>query len=117
VTERHILILDLRDDPGLIARYEAHHAAGAVPTPIVRSIRDAGIDAMEIYRSGNRLVMVMETNEAFDAEAKAEADRTDPNVIAWERAMDAFQQALPWAAPGQKWVPAARIFDLNEQDR
>lgn len=112
---RHILLLDLRDDPGLIARYEAHHAPGAVPVPITQSIRSAGIEAMDIYRSGNRLVMVMETGDGFDPDAKAAADRANPDVIAWEKAMDAFQQALPWARPGQKWVPATRIFSLEEQ--
>lgn len=112
---RHVLLLDLRDDPDLIARYEAHHAPGAVPAPITRSIRSAGIDAMEIYRSGNRLVMVMETGEDFDPDAKAAADSASPDVIAWEKAMDAFQQALPWAQPGQKWTPATRIFSLEEQ--
>jgi L-rhamnose mutarotase len=28
--------------------------------------------------------------------------------------MDTFQQPLPWAAPGQKWVPMTRIFNLAE---
>ena len=114
---RHVLMLDLRNDPGLIARYEEHHAAGAVPSPIVESIRAAGIEAMDIYRSGNRLVMIMETRDGFDAEAKAAADRSDPEVIAWEAAMDEFQQRLPWAEPGQKWVPANRIFSMEEQPR
>ena len=26
-----------------------------------------------------------------------------------------FQKALPHAAPGQKWVPMEKIFDLAEQ--
>jgi L-rhamnose mutarotase len=26
-----------------------------------------------------------------------------------------FQQPLPWADPGQKWVPMERIFDLASQ--
>jgi L-rhamnose mutarotase len=26
-----------------------------------------------------------------------------------------FQQALPFAAPGQKWVPMQRIYALSEQ--
>jgi L-rhamnose mutarotase len=26
-----------------------------------------------------------------------------------------FQKALPHAAPGQKWVPMTRIFDLAQQ--
>jgi len=25
-----------------------------------------------------------------------------------------FQQALPWAAPGEKWVAAERIYDLSD---
>ena len=113
---RHILILDLKDDPELIARYEAWHAAGAVPKAVVESIRNADINAMDIYRSGNRLVMVMETGPAFAPAAKAEADRSNPDVLAWEELMDQFQQRLPWAPEGLKWVEAERIFSLDEQD-
>ena len=112
---RRLLILDLKDDPNLIAAYEAHHAPGAVPEPIVRSIRAAGIEAMDIYRSGNRLVMVMETAPGFDPQAKAAADAADPEVIAWEELMDRFQQRLPWAPPGTKWLEAERIFALSDQ--
>jgi len=77
-----VLILDLKDDPKLIERYEAHHAAAAVPVDIVRSIRSAGIEGMEIYRSGNRLVMLMRTGANFDPVAKAAADRASPAVQA-----------------------------------
>jgi L-rhamnose mutarotase len=28
--------------------------------------------------------------------------------------MGALQKTLPWAAPGEKWAPAACIFDLAE---
>jgi L-rhamnose mutarotase len=112
---RRVLILDLKDDPDLIAAYEAHHAPGAVPEAIVRSIREAGIEAMDIYRSGNRLVMLMETADHFDPAAKAAGDASDPAVIAWEELMDRFQQRLPWAAPHEKWVEAQPIFSLSEQ--
>lgn len=109
---RKILFLDLQDDPDLIAAYEAHHAPGAVPPEILDSIRRAGIAEMEIYRSGNRLVMVMETTDAFDPAAKAEADRNDTAVIAWEALMSRFQKPLPWAPPGEKWLAAQPIFRL-----
>jgi L-rhamnose mutarotase len=112
---RHVLLLDLKDDPELIARYEAWHAAGAVPKPVVESIRAADIRAMEIYRSGNRLVMVMETGPNFDPAIKAEADRSNPDVVAWEELMSQFQQSLPHAGEGEKWIPARRIFSLDEQ--
>ena len=112
---RQVLLLDLKDDAELIARYEAWHAAGAVPAPVVACIRAADIEAMEIYRSGNRLVMVMETGPDFDPAAKAAADASNPDVIAWEELMSRFQQPLPWADEGEKWLEAKRIFALEEQ--
>ena len=78
MTRRHCLALDLKDDPDLIAEYERHHRE--VWPEITRSIRESGIEGMEIYRIGNRLFMVMEVSEDFSFETKAEADRTDPRV-------------------------------------
>jgi len=112
---RRVLILDLKDDPALIAAYEAHHGPGAVPEAIVRSIRASGIEDMEIHRCGNRLVMMIETAPDFDQQAKAAGDAADPAVIAWEELMDQYQQRLPWAPPGTKWLEAERIFALSEQ--
>ena len=68
---------------------------------------------MEIWRTGNRLFMVMETDSTFDGAAKAVADAANAKVQEWEALMWRFQQPLPWADPGQKWVPMARIFDLH----
>ncbi|MEH3121447.1 MAG: L-rhamnose mutarotase [Sphingomonas phyllosphaerae] len=115
MTERHVLLVDIADEPEAVAAYEAWHAPGAVPAPIVASIRAAGITAMDIYRTGGRLVMVMETDASFDAATKAAADAADPTVQAWEEKMDAYQRRLPWAEPGVKWVAARRIFSLAEQ--
>lgn len=112
---RHVLLLDLTDDPAAIAAYERWHAAGAVPAPVVAGIRGAGITAMEILRAGNRLVMVMETAPGFDPAAKAAADAADPDTRAWEALMDQFQQPVPAAPPGVKWVEATRIFSLADQ--
>jgi L-rhamnose mutarotase len=70
---------------------------------------------MRIYRTGNRLVMLMEVDDKFDAVAKAAADAADPAVCAWEELMSNFQQNLPWAAAGEKWVEARQIFDLRDQ--
>ena len=114
-TGRHVLLLDLVDDADAIARYEAWHAAGAVPAAIVRSIGAADIRAMDIYRAGTRLVMLMETGPDFDPAAKAAADAADPDVQAWETQMATVQRPVPAAGPGEKWVEAARIFSLAEQ--
>ena len=113
MTNRLCLALDLKDDPALIAEYCRLHEA--IWPEIAASIRDAGIVAMEIWRSGNRLFMVMETNDRFNGAAKALADAANPRVQEWEQLMWRFQQPLPWADPGQKWVPMTKIFDLARQ--
>lgn len=107
--------LDLKDDPELIAQYRAWHAAGKVPVAINASIRDAGIAALEIYLAGNRMFMVLTPGPDFDPEKKAAADADNPDVQHWEALMWTFQQALPFAASGQKWVPMERIYSLAEQ--
>jgi L-rhamnose mutarotase len=112
---RHVLLIDLLDEPEAIARYEAWHAAGRLPPEIGDSIRRADIAAMEIYRTGNRLVMVMETAPGFDPVRKAAADAADPAVQAWEAQMDQVQRPLPWARDRAKWTEAACIFSLAEQ--
>jgi L-rhamnose mutarotase len=107
--------LDLKNDSGLIEAYKKWHAAGAPPAAVSRSIRASGIAALEIHLIGNRLFMIMEVTPQFSPSAKAAADAADPDVVAWEKLMWTFQQALPWATPGQKWMPMEKIFDLAEQ--
>ncbi|MEZ2418752.1 L-rhamnose mutarotase [Luteibacter sp. RCC_6_2] len=108
------LALDLRDDPAAIAEYERWHRAEFIWPEVVRSIRDTGIRDMRIFRTGNRLMMLMRVGAEFDAGAKAAADAASERVQAWEALMSTFQQPLPWAEPGQKWVPMRQIFDLAD---
>lgn len=110
----HCLALDLRDDPQLIAEYERWHRRDFIWPEVVKSIRDAGILDMQIFRTGNRLVMLMRVAPSFDANAKAAADAANERIQAWETLMSTFQQPLPWAGTGQKWVPMQRIFDLAQ---
>lgn len=112
---RHVLLIDLDDEADAIARYEAWHASGALPKEIGASIRGTGVAAMEIYRTGNRLVMIMETKLEFDPAAKAAADASNPNVQTWEKKMNAVQRPLAWAQPGHKWTAAILIFSLADQ--
>jgi L-rhamnose mutarotase len=108
---RYCLALDLKDDPVLIAEYERYHRQ--VWNEIKKSIYDAGIINMEIYRTGNRLFMLMETNENFSFEKKATMDNTNPKVQEWEQLMWKFQQPLSWAKEGEKWILMEKIFALN----
>jgi L-rhamnose mutarotase len=109
---RYCLALDLVDDPALIAEYEHWHKAENAWPEIKKSILDAGITQMEIYRTGNRLFMIMETNESFDGTKKEAADAANPIVQKWENLMWKFQQPLPWAKEGEKWISMDKIFQL-----
>jgi L-rhamnose mutarotase len=111
MTRRYCLNLDLKDDPKLIAEYKRYHQK--VWPEITKSIRDSGIEDMEIYLLGTRMFMIMEVNEGFSFEAKAKADRQNPKVQEWEKLMWKFQQALPQAKPGEKWLVMDRIFKLE----
>ena len=107
---RYCLTLALKDDPGLIARYKRYHEQ--VWPEILKSIKDSGIEDMEIYLLGTRMLMIMEVNEKFSFEAKAKADRENPKVQEWEELMWKFQEPLPQAQPGEKWLLMERIFKL-----
>lgn len=108
--KRYALALDLVDEPQLISEYVSYHQE--VWPEIKASIKDAGIENMEIYKFGNRLFMVMEVTEEFSFERKANVDNTNPKVKEWEDLMWKYQQALPGAAEGEKWVLMDKIFQL-----
>ncbi|WP_405382930.1 L-rhamnose mutarotase [Maribacter sp. LLG6340-A2] len=109
-TSRHCFICDLKQDSKLIEEYKAYHKK--VWPEIIESIKNAGIVDMEIYLHSNRLYMIMEVNEDYNAEIKAKNDAENPKVQEWEKLMWNYQQAIPSAEPGQKWVPMELIFKL-----
>lgn len=109
-TKKHYLFCDLKDDEQLIAEYKAYHKN--VWPEVLKSIKDAGIETMEIYNKGNRLFMVMEVNHTFSFEQKAQMDANNPKVQAWETLMWHYQQQVPMAKDGEKWVLLDKIFEL-----
>jgi len=108
--KRYCFALDLKDDPALIAEYDKYHEASWPEN--IQAIKDAGITVMDIYRTGNRLFMIMETTDDFSFEKKAEMDKVNPKVQEWEQLMWKYQQSLPHAKPGEKWVLMKKIFAL-----
>ncbi|WP_162054575.1 L-rhamnose mutarotase [Pontibacter pamirensis] len=107
---RYCLALDLKDDPMLIAEYERWHQ-GIWPE-IRQSILDAGIVVMDIYRFNNRLFLIMETDSSFSFERKAAMDEANPKVQEWELLMWKYQQGIPGAGQGEKWVLMEKMFSL-----
>ena len=107
---RYCFALDLKNDPALIAEYEQYHQQ--VWPGILQSIKDAGIGQLEIYRVENRLFMIMEVSADFSFEKKQAMDDANSLVQQWEALMWNYQQALPTAKPGEKWMLMKKIFEL-----
>jgi L-rhamnose mutarotase len=114
MTRRFALALDLVEDADLIAQYEAWHQPGQTPTPVIRSIRESGIENMEIYRAGNRMFMLIEANDSYCSESKSRSDAANPHVQRWVALMKRFQQPIPAAGPDGTWLQMQRVFRLTD---
>ena len=110
--KRYSLTLDLKNDPELIQEYEKIHKE--VWPEIIKSIKDSGIENMEIYRYQNRLFMIMEVSDDFSFDKKNEADKQNEKVQQWEELMWKYQQPLPGSAAGEKWKLMDKIFELKD---
>lgn len=109
--QKYCLALDLKEDNLLIAQYKSYHQA--VWPEIIASIKDSGIEVLDIYCVGNRMCMIIEANERFSFESKSKLDTNNSKVQQWEELMWKFQQALPWAKSGEKWMIMEKIFELK----
>src|ERR1700675_3022755 len=105
--KRYSLTLDLKNDPELILQYEKLHKK--VWPGIISSIKDAGIENMQIYRYGTRLFMIMEVYDDFSFEKKQKADTNNAIVQEWEELMWKYQQPLEGAAKSEKWILMDKI--------
>jgi L-rhamnose mutarotase len=112
MSKKYCLTVDLKDDPQLIKEYEAHHKT--VWPEIIKSIKDAGILDMDIYRLENRLCMIMEVSDEFSFEKKQQLDEGNARVQEWEELMWKYQQPLAIATKGEKWVLMKNIFTLKD---
>lgn len=110
---RFCFTLDLKNDRLLIEEYKKYHQK--IWPEIYNSIIESGIIDMEIYLQGNRLFMIMETDQSFSFDKKALSDKQNPTVQQWEELMWKYQRAIPGSKPGQKWILMDRIFSLEEQ--
>lgn len=108
--KKHCFTLDLINDSALIKAYKEHHKK--VWPQIESSIKSAGITSLEIYLIENRLFMIMEVNDSFSFDKKKQMDLENLKVQEWEQLMWKYQQALPSAKKGEKWMLLEKIYDL-----
>jgi L-rhamnose mutarotase len=109
---RHVLTLDLRDDPAAIAAYRQHHAQ--IWPEVVRSLEDAGVRHLEIHLLQRRLVMIVEVADGLDLRRVFERHAASaPKVAEWERLMKTLQQPAPGARPGEWWALMEQVYPLS----
>lgn len=110
--KKFCLTLTLKNDPHLIQEYEEHHKA--VWPEIINSIKNSGIENMEIYRYGIALFMIIEVRDDFSFDKKRESDEKNKKVQQWEELMLKYQQPFPETVNNEKWMLMNKIFELNK---
>ena len=109
--KRYCLALDLKEDENAIKAYDDYHRK--VWPEVKDSLKEAGVLDMEIYRTHNRLFMILKVVRDFSFEKKKATDQANPKVQEWENLMSQFQQPLPWSDSGEKWLLMDRVFKLE----
>lgn len=109
--KRYCLALDLNEDEKAIKAYDDYHTM--VWPEVKDSLKEAGILDMEIYRTHNRLFMILKVTLDFSFEKKATLDAANAKVQEWETLMSQFQKPLAWSKPGEKWLLMERVFKLE----
>jgi L-rhamnose mutarotase len=106
--------MDLNNHPDLLKAYELAHQPGNTPAPVLRAQRRHGIAELEIYRAGDRLVMIMEVTDAYDPAALDAESGHSPEIAAWHKRMAELQKA-PFA-DRIAWPEAHLVFRQSEHD-
>jgi L-rhamnose mutarotase len=109
--KRIALTVMLKDDPEVIAQYEQYHAN---PWPqVTEGLRSVDIKRMYIYRFGRQLFMFMEVPDDFDLERDMPQYMQDPRAREWDELMRTFQETVPGAPEGSKWVDMKEVYAME----
>lgn len=109
---RHMLAVDLKDDPAVVETYKEHHRR--VWPEVLRSLRAAGLADMQIYILGRRLVMLVDMKEGLDVRRVFAAHvASHARVAEWEALMKSMQQPAPGSAAGEWWAVMQPVFHLH----
>ncbi len=111
-TKRFVQTMELKNDSELIKEYRKAHDKEHFWKEIEEGIKQVGILEMEIYISGNRLVMIVDAPLDFDWNKAMETLATLPRQEEWEKHVAAFQQCATDATSDQKWQMMERMFYL-----
>ncbi len=112
--KRFCKTLNLEDDPQLIKDYKKVHEKDQVWPEITQGMIDVGILDMEIYISGTRLFMIMDTIPDFDHDRAMTELAAKPRQSEWEAYVSKFQKTSAEASADEKWKMIERIYKMGD---
>ena len=95
----------------MIRKYVQVHSQ--VWPEIIQGQREVGILAMQIYRHGRSLFMIMDTEDNFDFERDMARLALLPRQAEWEAYVSQFQGCAAGARSDEKWQLMEKIFDSS----
>ena len=113
--KRYCQMLELKNEPELIARYRRAHSKEESWKEIRDGIRQVGILEMEIYIKDNRLMMIVETPLDFNWDEAMSRLASLPRQAEWEAFVAQFQQCDASATSDEKWQMMERMFYLYDR--
>lgn len=97
----------------MIETYKTHHLS--VWPEVLSSLKRVGLNDLEIYLLGRRLVMVVELPDGIDVQRVFATHRASTSRVAeWEALMKSLQEPPPGAAAGEWWAVMQPVFHLHE---
>jgi L-rhamnose mutarotase len=110
---RHVFTVNLKNEPGIVETYTRHHRE--VWPEVQASLRHVGVQQMDIYLLGRRLVMVVEMQDGLDYRAAFESHASSSQRVAeWERLMKSLQEPPAEARTGEWWAFMDPVFHLEQ---
>ena len=110
---RHVLTVNLKDDPAAIDAYRRHHAR--VWPEVLDSLRRAGVREMDIHLLGRQLVMVVDLEDGLDVKRVFAAHRTSSARVAeWEALMKTLQEPVDAAGGAEWWATMEPVFHMSK---
>ena len=117
VFKRYCKFMELEDDPILIEEYKKLHAMGTGWPEITAGMKKVGIIDMEIYISGTKLFMILDTEADFDHEQAMTRLAKLPRQAEWEALVLKYQKTHSEASAGEKWQLLERIYKLDPKQQ
>lgn len=114
-TRRYCQTMELRADDDLIRRYVEAHSEPEFRPEVLAGMREVGIQEMEVYIAGTRLVMIVEAPEGFRWDEAMARLATLPGQKEWEEYVAQFQKCSAEATSDEKWQMMTRIFHMYDK--